>query len=438
MRFALALLLLAGSAADAAEPPDVLHGERYDGRPPLPQTRQYLLMVPRLVLAVPRVLMRGVGAAAKPVMEWWERNQVQQRINDALTSEDGLIGVRPVIHFELSFRASFGLSYFTNRLPHGRRLVVSTAVGGLDIVLQDLRLKLPFAQGKASLDIALSYHRRSDHLFTGIGTATALGFGRYGVDRGDLVVTVSLQPRRPLHIELGAELGVRRYNEGRAYAGVPSVAEVYCERTADGRCLSGRVDEHLMPGFTAGTEFVRVHAALSVDSRKDETQSGVVAAAAAWYTQDLTDDASYLRLRAHLGGSIEIWRRRSIYIGVTAVDQLSFGNSPVPFTELVRLGGPDDLRGFLRDRFRDSASLIGTLEYRWPILRWMDAAVFTDYGGVFKSNFQDFTFDNMRVDLGLGVSVHSRKKYVVRIQAAYGFGDDGGFRLVIAGNGNPS
>jgi hypothetical protein len=27
---------------------------------------------------------------------------------------------------------------------------------------------------------------------------------------------------------------------------------------------------------------------------------------------------------------------------------------------------------------------------------------------------------------------------VMRIQVAYGFGSDGGFRLVIAGNGNPS
>ncbi len=117
---------------------------------------------------------------------------------------------------------------------------------------------------------------------------------------------------------------------------------------------------------------------------------------------------------------------------------MAFGDTPIPFTEMVTLGGPDDLRGFKPGRFRDASSLLATVEYRWPVWMWMDGTLFADYGGVLGPAFSNFSFSTLRPDVGIGFRMHTSDKFVLRIQAAWGFGDEGGFRLVIAGNGGPA
>jgi hypothetical protein len=443
MRTLLIALLLIGSIARATEPsttpPDVVHGERYDGRKPQRSARYYWLAVPRLILAVPRLVVLGIGAAAKPAMEWNERQHVAERVVGALTSNDGLIGVRPVINFELNFRPSFGVLYFNERLPRGARVTVSTAFGGPETILQNAHATLPLWRGRAAVDVDAAYRRRNDELYTGLGMRGALPFARYAVDQGDASATFSIRPMQPLRLELGVDVGMRRFADGEPYGGDRALSEVYCVRGVDGRCVAGRVDEQLVPGFAEGTQLVRETAAVHLDSRRTETSAGVLVDVSAAYTHGLGSDASsYLRLHGHVGTSFEIWRHRALYLGVSADDMIAFGSTPIPFSEQVVLGGPDDLRGFQRGRFRDASSLLATVEWRWPVWMWMDGSLFFDYGGVFGPAFSGFAVKDLRPDIGLGLRVHSSSKFVMRIQVAYGFGAEGGFRLVIAGNGNPS
>jgi hypothetical protein len=443
MRTLLVAVVLAGSIARAGEPasapPDVLRGERYDGRQLKRPARDYLLVVPRLVLLPPRLLMLGLGAVAKPVMEWNERKHVVEQVVGALTSSDGLVGVRPVINYELSFRPSFGVLYFNDRLPRGAHLTVSTAIGGPETILQNAHVTVPLLHGRAAIDVGAVYRRRNDELYTGIGMRNPLPFARFATDAADATATFSMHPLEPLRLELGVDFGIRRFADGERYDGDRPIAEVYCVRGVDGRCLTGVVDELLVPGFGAGTQFARGTAAVHLDSRRDETSAGLLVDASAQYTHGLGADASsYLRLHGHVGTSFEIWRHRTLYLGVSADDMIAFGSTPVPFSELVVLGGPEDLRGFQRGRFRDSSSLIATVEYRWPIWMWMDGSLFFDYGGVFGPGFSRFAVGDLRPDVGLGLRVHSSSKFMMRIQVAYGFGSEGGIRLVIAGNGNPS
>jgi hypothetical protein len=444
MRTLLVAMFLVGSAMPASaandDPPDVLHGERYDGRTRPSSARKYLLAVPRGLLLVPRLFMKGLGAVAKPLMEWSERNHVPERVNDALTSSDGLVGVRPVIDFELAFKPSFGALYFNNRIGRGAQLGISTAFGGPEIVLQSVHLTLPVLGGRAGLDFDARYLRRDDVLFTGIGRNSQRAFGRYGVDQVDASVDFSMRAMKMVRFELGADLGIRRFANGSAYGGDRSIAEVYCVRVADRpSCIGRPVDETLVPGFAHGTQFVREHVDVHLDSRKDELGTGLLVDAGVQYTHGFSgDDSSYLRIHGRVGTSFELWRRRALYLGVTADDLVAFGSTPIPFSELVQLGGPDDLRGFQKGRFRDASSLIATVEYRWPVWMWMDGSLFADYGGVLGPGFRGLSFADLRADVGMGLRVHTVNKFVLRIQVAYGFGDQGGVRLVIAGNGNPS
>jgi outer membrane protein assembly factor BamA len=75
-------------------------------------------------------------------------------------------------------------------------------------------------------------------------------------------------------------------------------------------------------------------------------------------------------------------------------------DSIVPFSELAILGGPYDMPGFRWQEFRGFSSLLGTAEYRWAILEWVDASVFTDYGGVFGRNYKGFGASQMQPDVG--------------------------------------
>jgi len=109
-----------------------------------------------------------------------------------------------------------------------------------------------------------------------------------------------------------------------------------------------------------------------------------------------------------------------------------FGDTPVPFTELVSLGGADSLRGFPAGRFRDHSSLMFTAEYRWAVWLAADAALFADWGGVFDRHFGAFAIDRMVPDVGVGLRIRTQSSFLVRLQLAYGFGE--GVQLVVATN----
>jgi Omp85 superfamily domain len=440
MRILIVMALVLGAGArtlDAATPPDVAHGERYDGRPKQSRAgRQALLAVPRALLAVPRLLVKGLAAAGRPMMEWNERHHVMERVNEALTSKDGLVGLRPEFDWQLAYKPSFGALYFNNH--HGVKLSLSSATGGPDIVLARAHATTTLERAVA-MDFDLRYKRRSDEFFSGIGMQEQ-PYARYGVDEVDATVGFSGSPVKHVALEAGAGFGLRSFNDGFAYGGDESIDRVYCERGAGGRCYSGRVDEQSVPGFAAGTRFIRESLGVHIDSRKDPDapSSGARLDLGLQYSQGIAGDrSSYLRYGSRFGGALEIWRHRVLYLGVAAVDEVNLAAQPIPFSELVTLGVVDDLRGFRLGQFRDHSSLLGTIEYRWPVWMWMDGTVFADYGGVFGAQFRDFSFKQLRPDVGFGVRMVAGPKFAVRIQLAYGFGADGGFRLVIAGSANP-
>src|SRR5439155_25001229 len=217
----LVATMLVGGVARAADSkaPDVRHGERYDGRDARPSVRPYLLAVPRLLLVVPRLAVRGIDAAARPLMQWNEREHIAERVVGALTSDDGLIGVRPAVNFESGYRPSFGVLYFTERLPRGTRVTVSSAIGGPETLLQDAHATVPLWHRRAALDVDARYRRRDDELYTGIGMHSPLPFARYAVDQVDAGALFSLRPLDKIRLELGVAYGLSRFADGAAYSG---------------------------------------------------------------------------------------------------------------------------------------------------------------------------------------------------------------------------
>jgi len=94
----------------------------------------------------------------------------------------------------------------------------------------------------------------------------------------------------------------------------------------------------------------------------------------------------------------------------------------VPFYLQRTLGGPDDLRGFRRYRFRDRNLLLLQAEYRWEIFTAMDGAIFYDAGKV-ASRAADLDLRDLESDYGIGVRFGTVNGVFLRIEGAFGSRD---------------
>jgi len=96
----------------------------------------------------------------------------------------------------------------------------------------------------------------------------------------------------------------------------------------------------------------------------------------------------------------------------------ALGNKEVPFFENPSLGNSDDLRGFSTDRFRDSGSLLFTLEYRYPLWDFSDIVFFVDEGQVFNQ-YSDIGIDDFHTSYGFGFHLISSKGFAFRSEFAF-------------------
>jgi hypothetical protein len=435
-------------ASSPGPPPDPRKGERSDGRVhDRLKAADFALAIPRIVLTPPRMLIGLVGQVARGVYQLDYRHHIAAKLYRLTTSEDGLIALRPLIRYYTGFSPIFGFTLFDNRsLGKRSHMEASIAVGLPQVLLVSgtISPSLPlFHHFSTSVDFA----RRDDQAFYGIAQSSYGGArpndlpgARYGIDAVNVTPVYSFRLTPIVRLNFAEMWGYRSYRDGRSF-GNPPISVVYCTDRVignafpdDRRCLRSGVDATLVPGFFTGANFFATTAELVVDTRDGDAAPtrGLRFDLGGRYAHGVTDGRpSWIQVRSSLTGVIRLGapgRTLVLHLRAEMLEPLS--DSPVPFTELVTLGGVDDLRGFPFNRFRDYSSLLATVEYRYQVWMWADASIFVDYGGVFGKRFDGFGFDRMVPDVGVGLRLHSRSNFVVRLQLAYGFGE--GLQAVFA------
>jgi outer membrane protein assembly factor BamA len=439
-----ALAMSSPAHGDARPPPDVTHGERFDGRVrDRGSARRKLLWIPRVLLAPLRWLLRGVAWLARPPTEAGERHHVVERVLRLFMSRDGLIGVYPTLSYTAGFTPFFGGTFFDRRvIGEGTALQLSLAGADSNNIMTSAWMRPTHELRAVELELAVAYERRNDQLFTGIGLPSQLVNGsRYAHDRVDVGALVDFQPARAVRFTLAGRFGWRRFGNGRLVGDDLPIDEVFCLRNARNVCIPGTVDPRLVPGFHEGTQFVRGSAAVRVDTR-DSTfrpSSGVALHLEAQYTHGVGfDESSYVRLHGGIEAALDVWQRSRVLVVRVLTDLLLPTSSAiVPFSELVVIGGHDDLRGARPGRYRDFSSLLMSLEYRWPIWMWMDAQLFADYGGTFGEHFAGFSTRELVPAVGVGLRVRTLSRFFLRVQTAYGFGQANGWQFFVAASTEP-
>jgi outer membrane protein assembly factor BamA len=435
---AVVVLLAAASSPAEAPPPDPTRGEPADGRIEDFDRRQAALAVPRLVLLPLRVVVLALSYPTRALVLLYDRYHLGGWFLAATTTADGLRGVRPEFSWDLRFLFAAGLSYFDRRtLGPGTSLSVRVLTGGADIVEAGLSLRPTHEKARAQLRIDLTYLRRDDQYFNGIGLEHE--GSRYAIDAVALSHTLRVRLAAPLQLLAGADAAFKRFGDGDLIGGDRPITEVYCVRVV-GRCVPGTVSPTEVPGFDRGTQFLRGSVGLLLDTRDApfRPSSGFQARAVVEYTHGLGfDESSYFKITGSTSAVVGLWQHSHVLVLRANASVLEPTNDvPIPFSELIVLGGPDSLRGFRPGSLRDESLLLFTAEYRWPIWMFADATLFVDYGGTFARNFHQLEPSQLYWDLGVGLRVATRGQFFFRAGLAYGF-SGGGLQVLLSGGGGP-
>jgi len=146
--------------------------------------------------------------------------------------------------------------------------------------------------------------------------------------------------------------------------------------------------------------------------------------------EDLDGDGfAFTRVDVDLRQYVPLVRgRRVIALRALASMTRADTGAAVPFFLEPTLGGPDDLRGFRRFRFRDRNALLLQAEYRWEIFTAVDGALFYDAGMV-APRVEDLTLDRVESDYGIGFRFGTVNGIFLRVEGA--FGSNGGKHFIL-------
>ena len=185
------------------------------------------------------------------------------------------------------------------------------------------------------------------------------------------------------------------------------------------------------PGLFEQPDFMRYEAAADVNLRqpRGNPRRGGRYALTFQRFEDLDGGGySFNRVEADLQHYVPIVRDRRVlaFHALASISNADDG-AEIPFYLQRTLGGPDDLRGFRRFRFRDRHALLLQAEYRWEIFTAVDGAIFYDAGKV-ASRVEDLTLKDLESDYGIGFRFGTRNGVFLRVEGA--FGSSGGKHFI--------
>ena len=407
---------LASGHARAA-PPEKRALPDYDGRGKAPATPgEKALWVPRLLLSPlyfvsEYVVKRPLGYAITAA----EKAQLPKALYDFFAfGPDHKIGVVPIAFLDFGFEPSVGLYAFWDDAGFaGHDLRLSGSTWGKDWLSGTATER--FTVGSLALTLKGSATRRPDYAFYGIGPDTReSALVRYSADTVDAHVESRVAFAGSSLVETsfgyrGASFGHARYGHDRS--------------------LDDAVEQGELPlpdGFRDGYRAAFTRARLALDSRGNaSSQTGLRLELTGEQGADAkhAPASGWLRYGGTAGGLWDVDDSgRVLSLSVSALLADPLGARPVPFTELVQLGGPGMMPGFRAGRLADRSAAVATLRYAWPIWIWLNGSLQVATGNVFGARFEGFKAERGRLSAAVGIESSGSRDSI--FQALVGFGTE--------------
>jgi hypothetical protein len=407
--------LLAVSPAIAApakrEVPD------YDGRGGEKTTPgDVMLWVPRSVLfpfyvVSEYVVRRPLGAAISGA----ERAHLPDALyNFFILGEEHKAGWVPTFFVDFGFKPSAGLYFFwDDALVRGNDLRFHAATWGTHWLAGSVTDRIHLSRSE-SIALQFSGIRRPDYRYYGEGpNAIESNLSRYGADRIEASAGYSIELGGASRIETSFGWRQLRFREPEEY-----------RRSS----IMRRMTQGVFPlpnGFEQGYSAGFSRASLRLDSRsaRPASQTGVRLDLEAEQGSAPRSPApsGWLRYGAIAGGFLDLNdRARVLSLSIAALFSDPLVDGPVPFTELVQLGGSEPMRGFVPGRLFGRSALVTTLGYHWPIWVWLDGTIQAAVGNVYGEHLKGFDPNLLRFSGALGFRTAGVSDNPVEVLVGFG------------------
>jgi hypothetical protein len=408
LAFAAAPLLIADAHADSPATtwpatvsprrPLPLYGGRVPGHGRLGDD---LLVVPRVILAPAYLVSEyAIRRPLSVVIPAAEKADLFTKTYDFFVfGANHKAGIVPVGFADFDFNPSLGIYAFWNDAGFGGDDLSLHAEAWPDDWFAASAIQRVREGEDRTLQLRVAELHRPDRVFYGIGPNTLQSDqSRYGLQRVSGDASYEWRFWRSSRVE--TSVGVRDVNvfDGH-YGSDPSLTR---EATA------GAFPVPYGFGRPYTAQYNRLVAA--VDTRKTESRrgSGVRLELDAEQGSDVRNvpGSGWLRYGATASGTIDMTGTRRV-VGLTLTTQFvdPLGSRPVPFTELVYLGGDHAMRGFFLGRLLGRSATVATVTYRWPIGPWLDADLQLALGNVFGEHLAGFDAGLLRFSGAFGVSI---------------------------------
>ena len=372
----------------------------YDGRPPPGTTAgEAFLWVPRVVLfplhvVTEYVLRRPLGAITVAA----EKGKWIQVLTDAFTfGPTNNIGIVPTALLDFGFRTSVGLyGWYDDFLVKNNALRVHAAFGGTDWLRLTIADRIPL--GKDSyFKIRGEASRRTDFFFYGIGpTSRLVDRARYGADWLDGSGT--------FHVALTKNVTVN------SFVGVKTASfyDEFCCRDLTVRERAASPSYPIPTAYDTGYTGFRAGGSVAIDTRQPRPApgSGVRIEASGSYGADLRAPrtTSWANYGGAIGGFVDLTGYNHVLsLTATALFVDPLRGQPIPFVELVSLGGNNPMSGFRPGRLLGRSAAAATLEYRYPIWAFLDGDAQVAVGNVFNEHLDGLEPKNLRLSFDFGI-----------------------------------
>jgi outer membrane protein assembly factor BamA len=158
------------------------------------------------------------------------------------------------------------------------------------------------------------------------------------------------------------------------------------------------------------------------------------------YTLDPNPDQerrAWVKYGGSIGAALDLTKEQRVVSAALSAELVDPLSGSVPFPDQVTLGGDNLMPGFLRARLTDRSSVVGSLQYRWPVWVFLDGVLTAAAGNVFGEHFSGFDVKQTRLSSGIGVRSNGARESGFELLFAIGsepFNDQfkvDSFRLVL-------
>jgi hypothetical protein len=176
-----------------------------------------------------------------------------------------------------------------------------------------------------------------------------------------------------------------------------------------------------LPGLGEQVNLMKFELLFSSDSRNrpgNPTKGLESEFAFSYFYQTNASKYRFTKVFADIRYYLHLFYGRTMMFRLRAESSDAVSNSMIPFYYLSELSEDISFRGFDRGRFRDRDLIMGTLEYRFPLSRSFEAALFMDSGQVSPDLLSDINMENWEIAGGIGLRYVSEKGSVSKIEFA--------------------